>query len=1065
MKLIADTDAQPVPAAHTSTESVTSTSSAMKTHIAKLNPLPHLYDLQEEVANLEAQVAEHVSTGKDFRHLIKERDTRRRELGKLAETVPNFVSLCDLLQRNHPQPSQPSEEIIQATQSIRSSKKTSMESVRKVEEALLKRAGDLADARCKIARSLNDLNKSLADYVHLTHAVLAVENSLELLTYDDVRQEVWASLNPPSPEEQFAATRLAEDISTRWKNRKRCRDELEKLDAIVVEARGEMVQEAGNLVDYEASHKKARLTRQGTSEWEEKIKIQKAAVKKLQAKLWGVQKQVLNHPAVHDFPEFLPESAAPAVSSELTSPFSADDFEMLKRLSGTMFSIVQHVRHKVTGAELVLKEVLHAKDFEREVCHLQKLRHPLILPIEKVFMGDNRMIMQLPYLPLGSLRSWFETQKVPETRNLAQIRMVMQQVFQAVSYIHSRGVVHRDLKPENILWIRENRIVLCDFGLSRTIEGGSNPTVFFPTLSNVTMLNPVVLTPAYAAPELLAGDEKWTENPSALDLWSLGIMLRELCLRKLASGPADAAHKQCPDFDDQITVAMWNLAADLLAKDPAQRITVNEALLSLFFQAGSMTDSLSAMSLAERVEGIRTFVASNRKEGRKKLPVRLSSVGAVKTLDIEKFLPRWHTTLHENGKLVELSEFIKIFWDQAVEQGLLEQCDKNHALFQTFLPSTKSTDKDTAEKFKLLGRVLAKAVLEGVPIEINFSVVLFEFLRGMDAVNAFFANRIDVLQAVKAFEPQMGQMLGKILRQDFKQGNTLETVAMYLGGVGITDSIDERPVDNINKHDLVFSMARHLLVDSRIKQLESMREGFYSVLPEIETKLKLLSGHEIALVMMGNGFVDRDAVKKLLEFDPDKWDANAGTTGSGMTREQAQVLLNRFLDNTSVLGLRSLILRTLGTLNVSTHEPQRVLVLPHEDPKISLPHFDSNSKMIFLPGDAVPYEKFCARMIIALQLGLRDGLAEVQNIDRAEVASIVEAMRGEIRPGGWYRCPCGSPYAIGECGGANEEARCPECGGKIGGQSHRLIENNQNDLTMDGASRPLGWNQNARIIR
>lgn len=43
----------------------------------------------------------------------------------------------------------------------------------------------------------------------------------------------------------------------------------------------------------------------------------------------------------------------------------------------------------------------------------------------------------------------------------------------------------------------------------------------------------------------------------------------------------------------------------------------------------------------------------------------------------------------------------------------------------------------------------------------------------------------------------------------------------------------------------------------------------------------------------------------------------------------------------------------------------------------------------------------------------------------AEKKEIVKAIG--LRPGHWYKCPNGHPYAIGECGGANEESRYVFC--------------------------------------
>ena len=71
---------------------------------------------------------------------------------------------------------------------------------------------------------------------------------------------------------------------------------------------------------------------------------------------------------------------------------------------------------------------------------------------------------------------------------------------------------------------------------------------------------------------------------------------------------------------------------------------------------------------------------------------------------------------------------------------------------------------------------------------------------------------------------------------------------------------------------------------------------------------------------------------------------------------------------------------------------------------------------------------------------------------RKERREIVQAMG--LSQGHWYKCPNGHIYAIGDCGGAMEEARCRECKAQIGGTSHRLLASNRLASEMDGASRP-----------
>ncbi|XP_014223763.2 NFX1-type zinc finger-containing protein 1-like [Trichogramma pretiosum] len=72
----------------------------------------------------------------------------------------------------------------------------------------------------------------------------------------------------------------------------------------------------------------------------------------------------------------------------------------------------------------------------------------------------------------------------------------------------------------------------------------------------------------------------------------------------------------------------------------------------------------------------------------------------------------------------------------------------------------------------------------------------------------------------------------------------------------------------------------------------------------------------------------------------------------------------------------------------------------------------------------------------------------------AERKMIVAAMAREIKSGAWYKCPNGHFYAIGECGGAMQQSKCPECGSAIGGSNHRITTGNTPAPEMDGSYQP-----------
>ena len=81
-----------------------------------------------------------------------------------------------------------------------------------------------------------------------------------------------------------------------------------------------------------------------------------------------------------------------------------------------------------------------------------------------------------------------------------------------------------------------------------------------------------------------------------------------------------------------------------------------------------------------------------------------------------------------------------------------------------------------------------------------------------------------------------------------------------------------------------------------------------------------------------------------------------------------------------------------------------------------------------------------------------DGLTESERI------AIVKAIG--LTKGHWFKCPNGHYYCIGECGGATEESTCPDCGKRIGGQSHALRADNRLAPEMDGA-RHAAWSEAA----
>jgi serine/threonine protein kinase len=83
------------------------------------------------------------------------------------------------------------------------------------------------------------------------------------------------------------------------------------------------------------------------------------------------------------------------------------------------------------------------------------------------------------------------------------------QVSDALSYLHDNNTIHRDIKPENVVMVMGVAKV-CDLGWA-TFDGGVMHGTFCGTLD-------------YVSPEM----KDRGEYGNSVDLWSLGVMTFEL---------------------------------------------------------------------------------------------------------------------------------------------------------------------------------------------------------------------------------------------------------------------------------------------------------------------------------------------------------------------------------------------------------------------------------------------------------------------------------------------------------------------------------------------------------
>jgi serine/threonine-protein kinase len=204
-----------------------------------------------------------------------------------------------------------------------------------------------------------------------------------------------------------------------------------------------------------------------------------------------------------------------------------------------------------------------AQNFQRQYSIVARLQHPHILPLLDYGITDETAFVVTAYIPKGTLR-----QRHPKNTRVAPFTVLnyVQQISEALAYIHDLGFVHRDIKPRNILVDEQERLLLTDFG---TLVASYS---LHPDRSPLREFEGTVL---YAAPEQLQGKPCRKSDQYALAVmtyewlcgtWPFTGTFHEVTRQHLFAPPPPLAEKgyACPP---NIERAIFKA----LEKDPAQR--------------------------------------------------------------------------------------------------------------------------------------------------------------------------------------------------------------------------------------------------------------------------------------------------------------------------------------------------------------------------------------------------------------------------------------------------------------------------------------------------------------
>ena len=201
--------------------------------------------------------------------------------------------------------------------------------------------------------------------------------------------------------------------------------------------------------------------------------------------------------------------------------YDCKDYTYIKTLGAGAFGEVYLVRDSKKDNYALKKIKCGSNDdlntVTQELKSMSKLNHRNIMRLFETFCKQKdhfyaEIYLILEYCSGGTLTDRLGQLPIDRALN----RQWMQQLTDAVAYIHAFALVHRDLKPDNVLLNANNNIKVGDFGLARDFIAAKRED---ETWENYYM-TAACGTLFYMAPEVFEGH--YTDKA---DVFALGVLL------------------------------------------------------------------------------------------------------------------------------------------------------------------------------------------------------------------------------------------------------------------------------------------------------------------------------------------------------------------------------------------------------------------------------------------------------------------------------------------------------------------------------------------------------------
>ena len=430
------------------------------------------------------------------------------------------------------------------------------------------------------------------------------------------------------------------------------------------------------------------------------------------------------------------------------------------------------------------------KQIYNEASIMKKLLHPNVISFKDVFKDTklDYFYIVMEYANDGDLSKKIKTQKnkiIGEKYfSEEKIMQYFYQICRGLQYIHSKNIIHRDIKSQNIFLMKNGKIKIGDFGIAKALTNTKN---------NATT---IIGTPYYFSPEIINGEPYNYKT----DIWSLGVVLYEMCCLKLpfeSNNIAQLSIKIMKGKYDPIpnrySKNMANLIKNMLNIDQKLRPNINEVMQSPLLKNyhNNKYANKSSKNLSSNKKPI---INSYKSQYNFKINEQL----------LEQKQNERKSLVNKNSNYKEKSCSPMIFKNKSCIENLSLNNQKNNKQSDSLFELPKASNKNKTKKSNIFKRIstqnemlpkvnLNEDIDSNKKNNVNFSV---------NIVNNIYNNN-NIAKNMNFFERPKDNLI-----KENKKSINMHSFNKNLNSIDFNknSNINKSPIDNVSNNNIFYNI-------------------------------------------------------------------------------------------------------------------------------------------------------------------------------------------------------------------------------------------------------------------